>query len=193
MIQLGTRVSLLLVLVFGSGLQAAQCAHHDAPCPKACLEPLKPLFNLVSWPLIAIKPGTQCTVTASSRWRVDAGHVYLGCFWPFLGGAAKTPGRAVAATRGAIMIDKAFEDSSSQFNSGTSKLFINALKAAVSLCAFSTPRPSRLDDWSLRGATLAVRLRRLLGLVAKTPGRAATQTYLDCSSFKVTNGQLMPC
>ena len=70
---------------------------------------------------------------------------------------------------------------------------MNALKAAVSLCAFSTPRPSRQDDWSLRGATLAVRLRRLLGLVAKTPGRAATQTYLDCSSFKVTNGQLMSC
>ena len=93
--------------------RAAQCAHHDAPCPKACLEPLKPLFNLVSWPLIALKPGTQCTVTASSRWRVDAGHVYLGGFWPFLGRAAKTPGRAVAATRGAIMIDKAFEDSTS--------------------------------------------------------------------------------
>lgn len=67
------------------------------------------------------------------------------------------------------------------------------MKAAVSLCAFSTPRPSRQDDWSLRGATLAVRLRRLLGLVAKTPGRAATQTSLDCSSFKVTDGQLMPC
>lgn len=48
-----------------------------------------------------------------SRWRVDAGHVYLGGCWLFLGGAAKTPRRAVAATRGAVMIDKAFEDSTS--------------------------------------------------------------------------------